>query len=210
LASIARSGYFYPNRAVLDLLRGLEDLVGKNGLSAVLNLSGLKHWIESYPPDNLDKQVDFSEIAAIHLALEDIYGVRGGRNLTRRAGWRSVEGVLQSLGALQEMDSIAGQPQPPLDRLHAGLTAMAEAISKASDQQVTVNPSAPGVVVSAQPCPYCWGRQASEPLCFTMLGALQGAADRLVGAEAATVQESQCIASGGESCLFIVAAPPVA
>ena len=54
------TGLYYPNKFGLITIKSLEDVMGKNGLNAILNLAGLQHYVDSYPPDNLEKGFDFS------------------------------------------------------------------------------------------------------------------------------------------------------
>ena len=86
MSPIEKSGLYYPNKFGLITIKSLEEVMGKNGLNAILNLAGLNHYIDNYPADNLDKGFDFSELSSLGLALEDMYGPRGGRGLALRAG----------------------------------------------------------------------------------------------------------------------------
>ena len=52
---IQKSGLYYPNKFGMITIKSLEEVMGKNGLNAILNLAGLNNYIENYPPDNLDK-----------------------------------------------------------------------------------------------------------------------------------------------------------
>ena len=84
---IPKSGIFYPNRFGLITLQALEEVMGKNGLNAILNLAQLSSLIDNYPPPNLEKAFDFSDYSMVNLALEEMYGPRGGRGPSRyRAG----------------------------------------------------------------------------------------------------------------------------
>lgn len=204
MTPIARSGYLHPNKAVLGQLLALEDLMGKNGVSAVLNLSGLKAWIDHYPPDILDKQIDFADVASIQLALEEIYGVRAGRNMARRSAWVGLQGLLGDLGALAPLASLARQTQPPQERMAVAMASFAKLMSKASDQACQVQPDGAGVRLTSRPCPHCWGRQAGEPICHAMVGALEGLCSLVAGEVAWSVQETTCTAAGAEDCQFLI------
>ena len=62
---IPKSGLYYPNKIAHIALTAIEDVMGKNGLNAILNLAGLSHLIDNYPPDNLERQFDFAEFLAL-------------------------------------------------------------------------------------------------------------------------------------------------
>jgi hypothetical protein len=100
MSPVQKAGLYYPNKFGLITIKSLEEVMGKNGLNAILNLAGLNHYIENYPPDNLDKGFDFAELSAIGLALEEMYGPRGGRGLALRAGRATFSDALKNFGAL--------------------------------------------------------------------------------------------------------------
>ena len=78
---IPKSGLYYPNKIARIAILSFEEVMGKNGLNAILNLAGLSNLIDNYPPDNLDRGFDFADFSAIQGALEEMYGPRGGRGL---------------------------------------------------------------------------------------------------------------------------------
>jgi len=79
-----KSGLYYPNKIARIYIEAMEDVMGVNGLNAVLNLAGLGQYAGNYPPDNLNKEFDFAEFTALNAGLEEMYGPRGGRGLALR------------------------------------------------------------------------------------------------------------------------------
>ena len=61
--------FFYPNKMGRIILIALEEVMGRNGVNAVLNLAGLKHLINNYPPNNFDRAFSFEEVSALLKAL---------------------------------------------------------------------------------------------------------------------------------------------
>jgi hypothetical protein len=51
----SRSGYYYPNKMGRIILLALEEVMGRNGVNAVLNLAKLRQRVNNYPPNNLEK-----------------------------------------------------------------------------------------------------------------------------------------------------------
>jgi hypothetical protein len=86
MSPIPKAGLYYPSKFGLIMIKALEDVMGKNGLNAILNLAGLNIYIDNYPADNLEKSFDFADVSSINIALEEMYGPRGGRGLALRAG----------------------------------------------------------------------------------------------------------------------------
>jgi hypothetical protein len=83
---VPESGHFYPNKMGRILLVSMEEVMGRNGLNALLNLTNMRQLIQELPPDNLEKAFEFSNISNLNKGLEEIYGPRGGRGLALRGG----------------------------------------------------------------------------------------------------------------------------
>ena len=83
---VPESNYYYPNKMGRIMLTSLEEVMGRNGLNALLNLVELREYIQNAPPDNLEREFNFSNISNINRGLEEIYGPRGGRGLALRSG----------------------------------------------------------------------------------------------------------------------------
>ena len=69
MSPVQKAGLYYPNKFGLITIKSLEEVMGKNGLNAILNLAGMNNYIDNYPADNLDKGFDFGELSAIGSAL---------------------------------------------------------------------------------------------------------------------------------------------
>ena len=53
--SAATTGFYYPNKIGRIILLATEEVMGRNGVNAVLNLARLRHLVNSYPPNNFDR-----------------------------------------------------------------------------------------------------------------------------------------------------------
>ena len=73
--TIEESGLYYPNKFGLITIKALEDVMGRNGLNAILNLAGLIKYIDEYPPDDLVKGFDFSELSDGQRVLIALYAL---------------------------------------------------------------------------------------------------------------------------------------
>src|SRR3989337_4473513 len=112
MESVPKSGYFYANKFALIMIKAIEDVMGKNGLNAILNLAHLPQLIDNYPPGSLAKEFDFADVSAINQALEEMYGPRGGRGLALRAGRATNDDAFRYLGALAGAGDLALQASP--------------------------------------------------------------------------------------------------
>jgi predicted hydrocarbon binding protein len=208
--SIPKSGYFYPNKFGLIIFKALEDVMGKNGLNAILNLANLNHMIGNYPEDNLNKGVDFSDISALNQALEEMYGPRGGRGLALRTGRATFADALKDFGALAGAGDLAFKVLPLHAKLRIGVPAMAKIFTQMSDQITTVREREDTFVYTIHRCPVCWGRKnVDKPVCFIALGLLQEGLKWVSGGSDFRVNESKCIAMGDDVCEFIIFKTPI-
>ena len=62
---------FYPNKIARLALLSLEDVMGRNGVNALLNLAGTKHLVNSYPANDYKREFPFRDLAAIMEAMEN-------------------------------------------------------------------------------------------------------------------------------------------
>jgi len=207
---IPPSGLYYPNKFALITLDAFEQVMGKNGLNAILNLAHLSHLIDNYPPDNLNKEFDFSYYTSINLALEEMYGPRGGRGLALRAGRALFADALRNFGALAGVGDLAFKVLPLPAKLRIGIPAMARIFTQVSDQKSTVQEEANEIFYTIHKCPVCWSRTGlDKPVCFIATGLLQEGLKWVSGGSEFRVNESKCVAMGDEVCEFVIQKTPI-
>jgi hypothetical protein len=208
--AVEKSGYYYANKFALIMLDALEDVLGRNGLKAVLNLAHLPELIDNFPPDNLNKEFDFSDVSAINQGLEEIYGPRGGRGLALRAGRATFADSLRNFGALAGASDLAFKVLPLSTKMKIGVPAMARIFTQVSDQHSTAREENGVYVYTIHRCPVCWGRHEQEkPVCFIAVGLLQEGMKWLSGGKEFRVNESKCVSMGDEVCEFIIEKKPM-
>lgn len=207
--AIPKSGLYYPNKVARIYLQAMEEVMGKNGLNAILNMASLKNLIDNYPPDNLEREFDFADYSAVNGALEEMYGPRGGRGLAQRAGRASFSQGLRNFGALAGAGDLAFKVLPLPMKLKMGIPAMAKVFSSLSDQKSTVEETPDEYLYVMRPCPVCHGRHSDKPMCFAAVGLLQEGLKWVSGGHEFKVYEKQCIAVGDEACVLAVPKEPV-
>jgi predicted hydrocarbon binding protein len=205
-----KSGYYYPNKFGLIMLDALEDVMGRNGLNAILNLASLNNLIGNFPEDNLAKGFDFSDISAINQALEEMYGPRGGRGLALRVGRATFSDCLKNFGALAGVGDLAFRVLPLQTKIRIGAPAMAKIFTQMSDQITTVEEKEDVFVYTIHRCPVCWGRSGVDrPVCYIATGLLQEGLKWVSGGNEFRVNESRCVAMGDDVCEFIIQKNPM-
>jgi predicted hydrocarbon binding protein len=206
---IPKSGYYYPNKYGLIAIKALEEVVGKNGLNAILNLAHLTNLIDNYPQDNLELAFDFSDLSSINQALEEMYGSHGGRGLALLIGRAIFMDGLRHFGALVGMEDMEFRALPLQVKLHIGLPALAKVFSQVSDQSNSVMEYENEFIYTIHRCPVCWGRSVlDKPVCYVAAGLIQASLKWISGGMEFGVHETKCFAMGNENCEFVVNRTP--
>jgi predicted hydrocarbon binding protein len=203
------SGLYYPNRIAHSFLWAMEEVMGKNGLNAILSLAGLETYIDNPPPDTLDKQFDFAYLAALSEALEDMYGARGGRGMALRVGRACFAHGMKSFGALAGVSDPAFSVLPLGSRSYLGLRALASVFSGFSDQSSDVRDSGDSYEFAVDVSPFSWARTADRPVCHALTGIIQEALRWSSNGYEYHVQEIACHATGADECVFKVHKKPI-
>ncbi len=207
----ALSGYYYPNRFARILLDALEEIMGRNGLSAILNMGGLAHWIENPPPDDMEKgEFDFAYMSALNQALEEMYGPRGGRGLQLRLGRVLFAQGLSTFGGLVGASDLAFKVLPLQAKLKTGLPAIAKVFDSLSDQvSYVTDPGGDYYLYNIGRCSMCWERHVDHPVCYIATGIIDEALRWLSGGRTFRVDEISCIGMGDKTCSYAVYKEPL-
>jgi predicted hydrocarbon binding protein len=200
---------YYPNKMVRIVLLAMEEVMGRNGVSAILNLAQLRHLAGNYPPNNFDREVTFAEIGAVMHALEEMYGPRGGRGLALRAGRACFKYSLKEFGPVLGISDLAFRLLPLNMKLRVGAGVFAETFNKFSDQSVSLQEQEDRFIWTIARCPVCWGRRADSPCCHLAVGILQESLYWVSGGKNFEVTESACVACGDEACTIVIDKKPL-
>lgn len=203
------SGYYYPNKMGRILLASMEEVMGRNGLNALLNLANMPQFIQEPPADNLEKQFDFANIANLTQSLDEIYGPRGGRGLALRGGRAIFSRGLKQFGALAGVGDLAFKILPLQAKLKIGVPAVARIFSQFSDQTSRVEEFDDHFLYYIDRCSMCWGRKADRPICYIAVGILQESLRWVSGGLEFRIEEIECIAMGARSCVFRIDKEPI-
>jgi hypothetical protein len=204
-----KSGFYYPNKFARITIEALEEVMGKNGLNAILHLAGLSEIINNYPPDNLEKEFDFAYFTALCIALEEMYGPRGGRGLALRAGRATFADALRGFGALAGVGDLAFKVLPLAAKLKIGLPAMANIFTQFSDQISNVHEDGDKYIYTLERCPMCWNRKADRPVCYVGQGLLQEGLRWVSGGHEFKVDLQSCIACGDDMGRYVIYKEPI-
>lgn len=192
------SGLGYPNKMWRLYLTALEEVMGTNGMNALLRMASCDFMIGRLPPDNLEKAFDFTYIAGLNEALETMYGPRGGRGLEQRVGRAMFSGGLRQFGALAGASDLAFRVLPLSMKLRIGVPAIARVFNVTTDQISNVIEYEDHYIYTLERCSMCWQRQTDHPVCHIAVGIIQEALKWLSGGREFKVEMISCMGSGAE------------
>ncbi len=191
------------NTLVRQALVAAEEVMGANGLHAVLRISGLERFIDSLPPDDLKPGIRADEYARLNQAIEDFYG-RGGRGMLRRIGKASFQYAVREQATLLGIAGVALKLLPEKQRIRFILNSMAGALKKTNAQvEAWVEEKEGRIAYIESTCAICHGRRSDQPVCHLYVGSLSEAVRWATGEEHRIV-ETHCMAMGDPYCRFEV------
>ena len=147
-------------------------------------------------------RIDHNNVAAITRGLEKMYGPRGGRGVALRAGRAGFKYLLRQFGTSLGIIDLNYRMMPVPLRIKTGLHAMADLMGRIGDEQVIIGELDTVWTWTAERCPHCWQRTATEPVCQFPVGMLQeflawASSGRVYG-----IREVECLAAGGATCMI--------
>src|SRR5512134_1494163 len=191
------------NSLVRQALTSAQEVMGDNGLNAVLRTTGLERFIGNFPPDNLEPSIQTSQYARLNQAIEDFYG-RAGKGMLRRIGKASFQYGVREQAALLGVAGVAMKLLPERQRIKFILNGMADALKKSNPQvNAWVDESGDRIAYIDATCAICHSRQSTEPICHLYVGSITEAVQWATGREY-RVTETHCLAKGDEYCRFEV------
>ena len=196
--------FFYPQKMGRIILLAMEEVMGINGMNAVLRIGGLEKLIENYPKTHDERTFPFETISAIQTALELTYGPRGGRGVALRIGRSTFKTGLKEYGSLLGLTEMAFRMLPLSTKLHSGASSFAELFNRYTDQKVRLEHRDDKFFWHIDRCPLCWGRKTDEVVCHLAVGLLQESLYWVSGGKVFNVEETASIARGDPTCTVVI------
>ena len=199
--------YHYPNKMGRIIMLAMEEILSRNGINAILNHTELHHWINNYPPNNMELTFPFEDLSHIQVGLEELYGPRGGQGLALRIGQACFKYGLREFGPMLGITDMAFRLLPLPTKISKGADIFADTFNKFTDQQVSVKEDDEKLIWRIERCPVCWQRNTNQPCCNLAVGILQEALYWISGGKFFNVEETSCIAQGDTTCTIVINKP---
>lgn len=203
---MSETTYHYPQKMGRIILLGMEEVIGKGGVDAVLDLAALN---DLQPSATNERTFSFETVSKLHQVLEQVYGPRGGRGLALRSGRACFKYGIKEYGSMLGLTEMAFRLLPLPTKLHTGARSFADLFNKHTDQKVRVEETETQILWHIERCPLCWERKAEEPVCHLAVGLLQEALYWLSGGKVFSVEETACHARGDDHCVISIQKTPL-
>jgi len=190
------------NAALRTLFLAIEQVMGENGIKAVLNFGGLQRFKGNYPPNNLERQVSFSDYGQAQQAVEDFYGQRGARAFMLRIGRATFRYALEEQPAILGLAGLALKLLPAETRMKLILTRVANGSRETLNIPAHVEETDEHFIYVVEQCPCAFRqRELKTPCCYVTVGGLMEAMKWATG-ENHNVTEFTCINVGDDACRY--------
>lgn len=191
------------NALVRQALTAAQEVMGENGLNAVLRSVGLERFIGNFPPNDTNPSIKTTEYARFNEAIENFYG-RGGKGMLRRIGKASFQYGIREQGALMGVAGVALKLMPTRGRIKFILNGMVNALKKTNPQvDAWVEEDGDTIAYCESTCAICLGRHSDQPICHLYVGSVAEAV-RWATDQEYEITETHCIAKGDKYCRFEV------
>ncbi len=200
--------YYFPNKMGRIVLLAMEEVMGKNGLNAILNLARLQHLSSGYPPADFELAFAFDEMARLFQGVDEMYGPRGGRMLSLRIGRGCFKHGVTDFGAVLGVADLAFRVAPLALSMRVTLEVLNEIFNRYSEQRMALGEDRENFYWIAERCGFCWGQQSSRPVCAVMVGLLQESLYWVSRGGHFDIEEITCAATGADVCTLRIGKQP--
>ena len=186
----------------------LEEVMGANGVKAVLRLANLPAYIEAYPPNDFKRGYPFEAQAATSQALHTMYGPRGARGLEMRMGRVAFNLGLREFGALLSVSDLAMKMMPAAMKLKIILNATTQVFDRFTDLKPHIKEDKTEFIYHITQCSNCIAREPA-PNFFMARGILEEATAWASGGKRFIVEQKCCMGQGANTCAFSINKEPM-
>jgi bacteriochlorophyll 4-vinyl reductase len=196
-----------PNVMLRNLLAAVAEILGENGLKAVLNAAGLQRFIDNPPPNDMELGVTHADYGVTQQAVEDVVGPRGAKVILIRIGRATFRYALKERPAVLGLAGLAFKALPRVARMRLVLASVARAATRDVNQPTDIEEHDDHFLFVVDECPCRWRGKKDKPVCFVTVGVLHGALRWATGKNF-RIEEISCIAVGDDACRYRIDKKP--
>lgn len=201
-------GLTFTNKIGYLTYLALEEVMGANGVKALLRLADLPQYREAYPPNDFKRAYPFEAQSATSQALHTMYGPRGARGLELRAGRMAFNLGLREFGPLLSVSDLAMKIMPPPMKLKIILNAVTQVFDRFTDLKPHLKDDKTHFVYHITQCSNCINREPA-PHFNLARGILEESTAWASGGKRFSVEQCSCMGQGAETCAFAISKEPI-
>lgn len=193
-----------PSAALRLLFLSIEEVMGADGIKAVLNGAKLSSYINNYPENTIEYGVTFSEYGKVEQAVEDFLGPRGARAILIRVGRELFRYSLREQSALLGIAGNALKNMPLISqqaKMKILLQQIVGAANKTVNQPARLEENEDAYLVVIDRCMCQWRPKHDKPCCLVTVGTFSEAMKWLTD-KPIEVKEITCLNNGADACRY--------
>ncbi len=178
------------NMVIRFIMDATEEVMGLNGLKAVLNYGGLTYILENKPDYSFDKNYTDDEYGALTSNLYKVVGTQGGKALFRLVGKTTGVFIIEK-GIFESLKDL-----PAKEKLSKMMEIFAMATGRGKAEEVE------GVLTYDNPqCSACQNVKDKGPVC-TPINGIFDEFIKWAGLTGVRTIETKCKAKGDDTCRY--------
>ncbi|HNP72701.1 MAG TPA: 4-vinyl reductase [Kouleothrix sp.] len=198
-----------PSQVLRQVCESIIDNLGERSLRLLFAQAGLARFYAGgeLPPADDTPSATVAELSHLFATAFRIFGDKGMKPILLRAGRNSLKHFRETNKGLAALAGAAFKVLPTDAKVKLVLSRSAKIAEDLLRTPHRTYDDAEGFYVEISACPYCAGSQATRPICYFPIG-FYGEALRWATGESYPVEETECIASGGQLCRIRVGRSP--
>ena len=162
-----------PNSLLYIALVTIEDIMGKNGLNAILNASSMVKFRDNIPPNDSEKVYPATDFSFLIKGLIDVIGEKGARAIMTNAGRKGFRNIVEQS---PELFGLVGIELEKMATDRERISSLLNAITYETNQifgegHQTFEEIDGKFIVSIHRCSWCHSLKDSKvPICYGEVG----------------------------------------
>jgi predicted hydrocarbon binding protein len=194
-----------PNIWFHFVLKEIEDIVGSNGLKCCLSYYKMGEFIDNFPPKDGNLVYSLKTFSKIISSLIHFAGENGFKAIMRGAGINYVQHMIEQFPMLFAVTDEGFETLAPREKFKLVYATYIDNIAKIFGSGATLEVQGDQLHMAISNCPYCFDVHTKSPICVIPMTIATTIAYHVgVGKQDISVRETECKATGGESCKFMI------
>ena len=193
-----------PNSMMYISILTMKEIMGENGIKAVLNHANIPKYIEQMPPNNDKLEVPLDDFTKLFVSILDIFGEKGARPLLYNLGKKSFHIILEENPNLFGLVGLGLKLLSKKKRLQKFFSVASNETNKIFGENQRYHETEEGFIFEIYDCFWCKELKTEGPICFAEIGWDVEAIKWATGGDEHDVKELTCRAKGDDICTIFI------